>query len=216
VSLRPGVLLLSVALAAALVWAVLLAAPPPGRLAAQWQPALAQSGASHAVTAVLLAFRAYDTLLEVAVVLLAVLGATAAGGAAPVRAASLEPAGPVLQALVNALVPVMLLVAGYFLWAGTRQPGGAFQAAAVLAAAGVLASLAGRLAPLDPERPLVRAGLAAGLAVFLAASLSGAAHGLPWLGYPPAAAAAAILVIESALTLSIGLALVVLFASARR
>jgi multisubunit Na+/H+ antiporter MnhB subunit len=214
--LRLGVLALSAGLAVALGWAVLLPPGPRVDFLPQLQQALPASGAEHPVTAVLLAFRAYDTLLEIAVVLLAVLGANAAAATAGAREDSLAPASPMLRALVNALVPVMLLVAGYFLWAGTKQPGGAFQAGAVLGAAGVLLRLAGELPALDPERPLLRAGLAGGLAVFLAASLSGLPQGLAWLRYPLGAPGETILVIETALTLSIGLALVTLFASARR
>lgn len=191
------------ALAAALVWAVL--EPPSARieLAPRVAGALQETGASHPVTAVLLGFRAYDTLLEVAVVLLAVLAASAAAAAAPSGIAPPAPAGPVLRALANALVPVMLLVAGYFLWAGTTQPGGAFQAGAVLAAAGVLLGLAGVLPPLDAERAAVRIGLAAGPAVFLAVFVSGALAEL-------------LLLVETLLTASIALALLCLFAAERR
>jgi multisubunit Na+/H+ antiporter MnhB subunit len=213
---RLAVLLLMVALAGVLAWAVLAPASPQAALAAGWRAALPETGASHPVTAVLLGFRAYDTLLEMAVLLLAVLGANAAAGGPPARPAPLAAASPVLRAFVNTLVPVMLLVAAYFLWAGTRQPGGAFQAGAVLGATGVLLRLGGELPALDPERPLLRIGLAAGLAVFLGASLAAVPRGLPWLRYPPEAAGATLFLVESALTVSIGLALVSLFASARR
>lgn len=195
-SARLGVLLL----AAALVWAVLVPVAPRIDLAADLRAAMAVTGASQPVTAVLLGFRAYDTLLEVAVVLLAVLAASAAAGGA---AASAAPAGPVLRALVNVLVPAMLLVAGYFLWAGATQPGGAFQAGAVLAATGVLLRLAGVLPPLDPGRPAVRIGLGGGLALFLAVFVAGALAGM-------------LLIVEASLTASIALALYFLFAAARR
>ncbi len=195
-SLRLGVVLL----AALLVWTVLTPAVPRVELAAEVRAALAATGASHPVTAVLLGFRAYDTLLEVAVVLLAVLAASAAAGGA---LASAAPASAVLRALVNVLVPAMLLVAGYFLWAGTTQPGGAFQAGAVLAAAGVLLRLAGVLPALDPERLDLRIGLGGGFAVFLTVFFSGALAGT-------------IVVVEALLTASIALALYFLFAAARR
>lgn len=196
-SLRLGVL----ALAAALVWAVLEPAASRVELAGEVRRALAASGASHPVTAVLLGFRAYDTLLEVAVVLLAALAAGAAGASAPARPS--PPAGAVLRALVNAFVPAMLLVAGYFLWAGMTQPGGAFQAGAVLAAAGVLLRLAGVLPPLDPGHAGVRLALTAGLAAFLAAFTSGVLPGM-------------LLFVEALLALSIAFALYCLFAAARR
>jgi multisubunit Na+/H+ antiporter MnhB subunit len=190
------------ALAAMLAWAILQAPLPPVDLATRVVAQAAVTGAEHPVTAVLLGFRAWDTLLEIAVLLLAVLGASAAAGAESKTPAA-PPHDPVLRALVNAIVPLMLLVAGYILWAGTKQPGGAFQAGAVLAAAGVLLCLAGRLPLVDPERPALRLGLAGGLAFFLAVFLAGALAG--WL-----------LAVEAALTVSIGLALACLFASARQ
>lgn len=186
-------------LAALLGWAVVHAGLPQVDLAGEVRRAAPQTGAAHPVTAVLLGFRAYDTLLEIAVLLLAVLAAT---GAAPPKEQAQE-AEPVLRALVNLVVPLMLLVAGYLLWAGTTQPGGAFQAGAVLGAAGVLLSLAGVLPRLDPERPAMRFALAAGLAVFLAAFFSGAL-------------AEMLVLVEAVLTVSIAAALLCLFAAARR
>jgi multisubunit Na+/H+ antiporter MnhB subunit len=105
--------------------------------------------------------------------------------------------------MVGFIVPLMLLVAGYLLWAGAKQPGGAFQAGAVLAAAGVLLRLAGKLPPPDPEAPGVRIGLAAGLAVFLGV-------------FVPGVLATFVLALEAVLAVSIGLALLCLFAAARR
>lgn len=190
------------ALAAVLGWAVLHAGVPQSELADEVRRLAPQTGAAHPVTAVLLGFRAYDTLLEVAVLLLAVLAATAAAGGAAEEAERTAPE-PVLTAMVGFVVPLMLLVAGYLLWAGAKEPGGAFQAGAVLAAAGVLLRLAGKLPPPDPEAPGVRIGLAAGLAVFLGAFV---ADFLPAL----------ILAVEAVLAVSIGLALLCLFAAARR
>lgn len=203
--LHLGVLLIAVALAAALIWAALL---PPGlrpALAPEFERAASLTGAAHPVTAVLLGFRAYDTLLEVAVLLLAVIGARTARGSAAASAPAhvTEAASPILRSLVNLLVPLMLLVAGYFLWAGTQAPGGAFQAGAVLGAAGVLLRLGGVLPALDPDRALVRAGLAGGLALFIALFFADTL-------------AAVLLVLETVLTVAIGLALVCLFAGSSR
>ena len=102
---------------------------------------LQASGVSNPVTAVLLNFRGYDTLLEMAVLLLALIGVWSLG-ATPMRRGA-DP-GPVLSVLVHGLVPMMILVAGYLLWAGAHAPGGAFQAGAVLAASGVLLLLTGK------------------------------------------------------------------------
>jgi len=101
---------------------------------------LKNSGVSNPVTAVLLNFRGYDTLLEMGVLLLALLGVWSLGGVPEQRESS---PGPVLDMLPRLLVPVLILVAGYLLWVGAQAPGGAFQAGSVLGAAGVLLFLAG-------------------------------------------------------------------------
>jgi len=65
---------LSLAVLAALSWAVLaLPAQPPG-LTAEALGKLPESGVMNPVTAVLLNYRGHDTLLEVAVLLLAITG----------------------------------------------------------------------------------------------------------------------------------------------
>ena len=56
------------------------------------------------MTAVLLNFRAYDTLLELAVLLAALLGILALG---PERG-GYEPAGPVLAGLAGWLIPALI------------------------------------------------------------------------------------------------------------
>ncbi len=172
---------------------------------------LEQSGVSHPVTAVLLNFRGYDTLLEIGVLLLAVLGVLAVRQAAGQEHVTTPPAGAVLGALTHLAVPLMVLVAGYLLWAGAHQPGGAFQAGAVLAAAGVLLRLSGRLPALLPPGFSVRAGLLLGFAVFLAIALGMTTGGRALLAYPPQQAGGLILLIEASLTLSIALILVSLF-----
>ena len=194
---------------------VMLGLPPvEAPLPALVNSELPNSGVSHPVTAVLLNFRGYDTLLEIGVLLLAVLGMLTVHHAAG-KAAAPAPrrAGPVLATLTQIIVPLMVLVAGYLLWAGAHQPGGAFQAGAVLAAAGVLLRLSGRLPPLQPQFWL-RVGLLIGFAVFLAVALGTALGGMALLEYPVAQAGAWILLIESTLTLSIALVLVSLFIGA--
>jgi multisubunit Na+/H+ antiporter MnhB subunit len=175
---------------------------------------LDQSGVRHPVTAVLLNFRAYDTLLEIGVLLLAVLGVLAVRHAAAPEPVQPQPAGAVLAALAHLAVPLMVLVAGYLLWAGAHQPGGAFQAGAVLAGAGVLLRLSGRLPALLPPGFWLRAGLLLGFAVFLAIALGVTLGGHELLAYPVQQAGGLILAIEASLTLSIGLILVSLFVGA--
>jgi len=195
----------------ALALAVLQRPAPAEDLPARVDAALAASGVSHPVTAVLLAFRGYDTLLEVGVLLLTVVVAAALREAQPDGADRIGAANPLLHAVTGVLLPLMLLVAGYLLWAGSTRPGGAFQAGAVLAACGVLLRLSGtRLGWL--EHPwLLRAGLAAGLLAFVAVGTASLLTGAAFLAYPEALAGALILFIETALSVSIGLALLSLF-----
>ena len=211
--LRALIALLAVGLGALLAGVMFALPAPSGQLPALVAAHLHESGVEHPVTAVLLNFRGYDTLLEIGVLLLAVLGVLAVRQAADSAAQTTPPAGAVLAALTQLVVPLMVLVAGYLLWAGAYQPGGAFQAGAVLAAAGVLLRLSGRLPPLAP-RFWLRAGLLIGFAVFLAVALGMSLGGRALLGYPPAQAGAWILLIEASLTLSIGLILVSLFVGA--
>jgi multisubunit Na+/H+ antiporter MnhB subunit len=167
-----------------------------------------RSGVTHPVTAVLLNFRGYDTLLEVAVLLLALIGTWSLRLAPPER--SPDRPGLVLRELVRLLVPLLVVIAGYLLWLGAHAPGGAFQAGALLAAAGVLLMLA-EVRPLGRLSPAVLRLLAAlGVAVFLAVALLVMAQGR-LLEYPVAWAGGLILAIESAATVSIGFALAYLF-----
>jgi multisubunit Na+/H+ antiporter MnhB subunit len=170
---------------------------------------LAASGASHPVTAVLLNFRSYDTWLELVVLLVAAAGALQGRlQAAPVGGPL---AGdPLLARLVTALVPLMMLAAGYLLQAGANAPGGAFQAGAVLGAALVLLHFAGRSALSLLSAPLVRVLLVLGAAFFAIAGIAGLALEDALLQYPLQHANAAILALEAAATASITVALAAL------
>ncbi|MFP5506745.1 MAG: MnhB domain-containing protein [Gammaproteobacteria bacterium] len=196
--------LLSVTLAAAMLELPPHAVRLPDAVAAN----IADSGVAHPITAVLLNFRGYDTLLEIAVLLLALFGVLAL--VKPHAARATHPAHPLLQTLARLLAPLMVLVAGYLLWVGASAPGGAFQAGAVLAAAGVLLRLAGLLPAWAAPGLLLRAGLALGLLVFVAVAAAVLGHAT-LLTYPPALAGGLILTIEAALTLSIGLTLAALY-----
>lgn len=206
---RWAVTLLSAALAGTLAWALLHAfsSTPHDMLPRAISGNLASSGVSNPVTAVLLNFRAYDTLLELAVLLTAVLGIFALGQATP----GYQPAGPIFDGLVRWLVPVLILTAGYLLWVGAHAPGGAFQAGATLAAAGVVLRLAGRSRIGVPDGFVLRIVMAAGVGVFLLVGLTLLLLGRPFLGYPPAWAGALILLIETAAMLSIAATLLLAF-----
>ena len=201
---------LGAALFAALLGAALLElGPPAATLAPLVAGTLAQSGVTHPVTAVLLNFRGYDTLLEIAVLLIALIGLTAVArrGEAPAATAAVE---PVLTTLARLAAPLMVLVAVYLLWAGAHRPGGAFQAGAVLAAAAVLLHLTRLLPAWATPGTWLRAGLAGGFLLFLAIAAALLAEGA-LLKYPPAQAGLLILAIESSLTVSLGLILAGLF-----
>lgn len=194
--------------AAALIYALLDLPPPAIHLPSLVEAKLPASGVAHPVTAVLLNFRGYDTLLETGVLLLALLVVLALGSGDDADAS--PAADAVLQNLARIAAPLMVLVAVYLLWAGAHRPGGAFQAGAVLAAAAVLLHLAGLLPAWRSPGALLRSGLAVGFVVFLAVAAALLAQGA-LLQYPPATAGALILLIESALTLSLGLILAGLF-----
>jgi len=168
---------------------------------------MAQSGVSHPVTAVLLNFRGYDTLLEMVVLLLALLGVWAIGEA---RYQEIAP-GPVLDTFARLLVPILILVAVYLLWVGAHAPGGAFQAGSILGAAGVLLLLSGW----RPRYPLMalplRMTLILGPMMFVAiAAITFIIEG-QLLTFPVNQAGTLILILETAATLSIGITLAALF-----
>ena len=198
---------------AAVAGLAMLALPePPIRLAALVSAELDNSGVKHPVTAVLLNFRGYDTLLEIAVLLLALLGiATAAGGDVIAGRRLHGKPQAFLQSLARLLAPLMVMTAGYLLWAGSHRPGGAFQAGAVLAAGIVLLYLSGLLPARTGPPWLLRLGLVAGFLVFVAVAAAPLLAGGQLLQYPPHMAGALILLIESGLSLSLGLILSALF-----
>jgi multisubunit Na+/H+ antiporter MnhB subunit len=206
-----------VAALAVLLGAAVLALPAaPAELAGRVQGEMGRSGVEHPVTAVLLNFRGYDTWLELGVLLVAVVALLSLGRAHDLRALPRAAApDPVLAWTTRLLAPVMVLVAGYLLWLGSHAPGGAFQAGAVLGAAGVLLLLAGHRSVTGlPALPL-RAAAAAGFLAFLVAGAASALAGGAFLQYPLRHAGTVILLVEAAATLSIGVTLAALFAGAR-
>lgn len=175
---------------------------------------LAASGVKNSVTAVLLNFRGYDTLLEIAVLMLATIGVLSlrketAGIWAPLAPA----ADPVLSSMTRLLVPLMVLTSGYLLWAGEHAPGGAFQAGAVLGSAGVLLALSGYARPGWVSRVALRVAIAVGFLVFLVIALAPLFMGGSLLEYPQGLEKTLMIVIETWLTFSIGVILVSLFIS---
>lgn len=109
-----------------------------------------------------------------------------------------------LSALTSWVVPLLILAAGYLLWAGGHAPGGAFQAGALLGAAGVVLRLSGEPSAGLPPLPWLRIGIGLGVLVFTLTGLALMALGNGFLTYPAASAKWLILFIEAAATLSIG------------
>lgn len=216
VAFRPVAALLCLGAGLVLLWALWTLPAPPTRLPELVRGRLPDSGVENPVTAVLLNFRGYDTLLEVAVLWLAGLAAWAVLPPSPAGPADAPvDAGPVLPLGARLGVPVAVLVALYLLWAGSSLPGGAFQAAALLAGAAVVLLVSGRLGPVAADRWPLRVGLVAGAAVFLAVALAAVGAGGRLLEYPPGAAYALIVLIEAVAMVSIALVLAALFAGRR-
>lgn len=205
-----GVLVIGAA--AGLAYALLALPPEVEGLRGAVAERMPESGVSHPVTAVLLNFRGYDTWLELAVLLLALVAAWSLSLTPP----GPEPApGPVLDRLTQLILPLMVLVAGYLLWVGALAPGGAFQAGAVLGAAGVLLLLDGWRLPRALVGWPLRLALVLGVAVFAAVGVGVMWGSRAFLQYPSAAAGALILLIEAAATLAIGVTLAALFHGGR-
>lgn len=203
--LRLASLLLMLLLAAsfALAYVIAITGNDGGRLAELAFGNLEQSGVSNPVTAVLLNFRAYDTLLELAVLLAATLGILSLGSE---RRPFRKP-GLLLAGLVTWISPLLVIVAGYLLWAGAHAPGGAFQAGALLAAAMVMLRLGGMTSASLPGSLLLRSLLAGGIAAFMLTGYLATFLDLAFLQYPEGRAGLLILFIESAAMLSIAFSL---------
>ncbi len=199
---------LGAALALLLAWAA-IGLPQDEGLQPRVATHLQASGVEHPVTAVLLNFRAWDTLLELAVLLVAVLGVWSLRRHTPLPVRAVP--GPVMMGTVRLLMPVAVVTALYLLWAGSHAPGGAFQAGAALGAAGVLWVLARPQHLPAPAPILLRLGVVAGVALFSAIGVAGLLGGLGFMSYPSDLAGTLILAIEFAATLSIALTLVALF-----
>lgn len=204
---------LSFGLLVALGWSVLFMSVEPEGLTAPALARLAESGVSNPVTAVLLNYRGYDTLLEVTVLLLAVVGVWS------LREGDLSAPDlrdrPLLISFLRLLLPMLVLAAGYLLWIGAFAPGGAFQGGALLGGALVLVILGGLAPRLVQRERLLRFGLVLGVLVFagVGALAVGMTGGL--LQYPADSGKHWILLIEFAAMISIGLTLGLLYLGGR-
>lgn len=211
---RPGAILRSVAALACCGVSALLAlwvlndvAGPAPTLAPQALAHLESTGVENPITAVLMAYRATDTMLEKIVLLLATIGVWSLtpdlkwGGRSGPRQ-TVDPDG-VLVFLARTLPPFGFVIGVYILWVSSKAPGGAFQGGTILAAMWLLVMLAGlRDAPPTRRRGLTLA-LLAGPVVFVVVGFAGCFVADAFLAYPVDYAKALILLIEFPMLLSV-------------
>jgi multisubunit Na+/H+ antiporter MnhB subunit len=209
---RSAALVAAGGLAAVLAWAVADLPREPGALSEAAASRMPETGVTHPVTGVLLAFRAYDTWLEVCVVLVACVGALAVARRHDVRDRRIASADPLLLWMTALVTPLGALAGGLLLWLGSSAPGGAFQAGAVLGATLLLLWLSARpsaasLAGVGLHLPLV-----VGAAAFAGAGAAPLLAGRGLLDLPQRGAGDVIVAIEAAVMVSVavGLALLVL------
>jgi multisubunit Na+/H+ antiporter MnhB subunit len=215
-ALRLAAAVLCAMVSAGLAAIVLLLPEPAPTLAPQVAANIATTDLGNPVTAVLMAYRAVDTLLETVVLLLALLGIWSLApdrvwGGFPGPHHDADPQG-VLTFAAQLLVPVGILVGVHIFWVGSVAPGGEFQAATILAAMWILAAMVGLVDAPPVSRRWLRILLVAGPAVFFAIGLAGFAMAGAFLAYPPPYAKLLILTIEIPLTLSIAATLALLVA----
>jgi multisubunit Na+/H+ antiporter MnhB subunit len=221
---RPGVLtrvlaaIASIAVAGLLAACVLLLPDPAPTLAPEVMDNIASTGVGNPITAVLLSFRAMDTLLEAVVLLFALVGVWSLGPdrawrGRPGLAPASDPNG-ILAYFARVLPPIGIVVAVYILWVGADSPGGKFQGATILAAMWLLVIMAG-LADAPPVgQTWLRFGLIGGPVVFILIGLAGVGAAGAFLSYPDGFAKPWILVIEFALLPSLALTLSLLLVGA--
>ncbi|MFG1464304.1 MnhB domain-containing protein [Xanthobacter sp. DSM 24535] len=203
--------LLAVAVFCGLSALVLTLPEPAPSLADAAAAHLEATGLGNPVTAVLLVYRALDTLLETVVLLVALIGVWSLSGETEWTGAPPPlwqvAATPPLEFLARVLPPVAILMGLYLFWTGADKPGGAFQGGAVLAAAWLLVLLAGLRAPPRAEGGRLRALLLLGPALFLGVGGLGVVFAGAFLAYPEGFAKPIILLVEAAITLSIAVTL---------
>jgi multisubunit Na+/H+ antiporter MnhB subunit len=215
-ALRLAAVVLCALVSAGLAAIVLVLPEPAPTLAPQAAANLAATGLGNPVTAVLMAYRAIDTLLETVVLLLALVGIWSLApdriwGGFPGPRHHTDPDG-VLTFIAQLLVPVGILVGIHIFWVGSIAPGGEFQGATIIAAMWILGMMAGLVDAPQVSRRWLRLLLVAGPAVFFAIGLAGFAMAGAFLAYPATYAKLLILTIEVPVTLSIAATLALLVA----
>jgi multisubunit Na+/H+ antiporter MnhB subunit len=207
------------ALVAGVLGAVILMLPdPPPSLAPDAAAAAdgAGAGLGNPITAVLMSYRSFDTMLEKVVLILAVVGVWSVGsdkawGSSPAPFRRSKPDAPMVF-LAQMLAPIGVLIGIHIFWTGADAPGGAFQGGALLAAMWMVVMMARLGEPPRVDARWLRVALVAGPAVFLVNGLAGELVAGSFFAYPPSLAKPIILFIEAFMLLSITAALPMLVA----
>jgi len=214
--LRAVAALACAGLSAALAATVLSLPQSTPSLAGAAVAALPATGLGNPVNGVLMAFRAFDTLLEKVVLVLSLVGVWSL---APDlgwngRPRLLHPFADdgVLRFLARTLPPLGLLFGVHLMWNGADEPGGAFQGATVLAAMWLLVLMAGLGDAPQVRARWLRVAAIAGPATFLAVGLAGMGIAGAFLAYPEAHAKSLILFVEVPMMLTVALVLALLVA----
>ena len=218
IRVRALALLLCLAVSGGLAGVVLWLPDPAPTLAPEATRQLAATGLGNPVTAVLMAYRALDTMLEKVVLLLALVAVWSLApdrfwGGRPAFGYRVEAGGPLIF-LTRILAPVGVIAGVYLFWVGADAPGGAFAGGAILSAMWLLGFLSGFALTPSIGGFWLRFTLVVGVCVFLSAGLAGFAIATGFLAYPAGLEKPVILLIEIAMTLSIGATLGLLVAGA--
>lgn len=166
---------------------------------------LARSGVENPVTAVLLNYRSMDTLLELAVIYVALLPVCVLDYKRTTTIRCLH-SDTVLRGLTSIIAPVTVVTAVYLLYNGTRLPGGAFQAGALLAGLSGLVAFSG-FRHFSRQRVLNHILMTSGLLMFITIGFGHYFLSTPFLAYPPDHATSVIVTIEIFATVSIAMIL---------
>ncbi len=200
---------------AGLVAACLLSLPDGApTLAPDVAQHMASTGLGNPITAVLLSFRAIDTLLEAIVLLFGVVGVWSLSpdrywGGRPGAAQSVA-GNDILIYLARVLPPIGVVIGIYIFWVGADHPGGKFQGATVIAAMWLLVMMSGLREAPPINRRWLRVVLVFGTAVFIALGLLGVITAGALLKYPPGWEKLWIVAIEAALMPTLAVTLVLL------
>lgn len=175
------------------------------------QEAMPNHAISHNVTAVLLDFRSLDTLLEVAVIVLALVAIKGISPHFRYRPHSFEMV--MTNTYVAIIFPILVITALYILNSGTYQSGGAFAAAALLAGGFIIIRLTKPKYVQHFKETYLRFIYCVGLLFFILIGLWTLFYG-NFMQYPSNQSYWLIFGIESVLTLSLSVVLSTYFINA--